>query len=111
MAMSRDRIKFTVSTGGDRGFKATHEALMAAFNMDEKEANNAINQYRTIICRPSQFARFIVFRYRAGMCINGIKNLDPMLFMPTQQEKEPVTVEITGATKAMLKRALEKLLG
>lgn len=32
-----------------------------------------------IVCRPDQFARFIVLRYEAGECINGIKDLSPKL--------------------------------
>lgn len=33
----------------------------------------------TIVCRPSQFARFIIFRYMYGNCINGVRDLEPEL--------------------------------
>ncbi len=32
-----------------------------------------------ILCRPSQFARFIIRRHEAGECINGIRDLAPTL--------------------------------
>jgi hypothetical protein len=30
-----------------------------------------------IVCRPDQFARFIIRRHQIGNCINGIRDLDP----------------------------------
>lgn len=32
-----------------------------------------------IVCRPDQFARFIVLRYQADECINGVKDLSPRI--------------------------------
>lgn len=35
-----------------------------------------------IVCRPSQFARFIILRHEKGDCINGIRDLAPKLQQP-----------------------------
>lgn len=34
-----------------------------------------------IVCRPSQFGRFIVYRHVYGDCINGIRDLQPDVMM------------------------------
>jgi hypothetical protein len=35
-----------------------------------------------IVCRPSQFARFVIIRYERGNCINGIRDMEPEMFTP-----------------------------
>jgi hypothetical protein len=63
------------------------KVLKRAFNMSFSEsrmlmAKNSYNGFQ-IVCRPSQFARFIVYRFDTDECINGIKDLAPELFTPT----------------------------
>lgn len=61
--------------------------LERAFGMNASESLNFMKRNRNgfeIICRPDQFARFIILRSKHGNCINGIKDLDPKLFIPYQ---------------------------
>lgn len=39
-----------------------------------------------IVCRPSQFARFIVYRNEMGNCINGISDLRPKIVEPLERK-------------------------
>ncbi len=34
-----------------------------------------------ITCRQDQFARFIIYRYHANECINGVKDLQPNIIL------------------------------
>ncbi len=47
---------------------------------DGRHLTNNNEQGFEIVCRPDQFARFIVLRYQAGECVNGIKDLTPKFF-------------------------------
>lgn len=69
-----------------------------------------------IVCRPSQFARFIVYRANANECINGIKDLNPAI-VPEQKpettysklEKRFCEEGISGAiTRRLLHEACVK---
>ncbi len=58
------------------------EVLTKAFNMklhEPAELMDANPGGFWITCRPSQFARFIVYRHEAGECVNGIKDLKPKI--------------------------------
>ena len=54
--------------------------LCLAFDMTLAESEHLMRVYPdgfSIVCRPDQFADFIIRRNDAGECINGIKDLDP----------------------------------
>lgn len=59
--MSHDRVRFTF-TDNACNRAATQEAAMRAFGITLGEAAAAWNRSATIECRPSQFARFIIYR-------------------------------------------------
>ena len=86
MAASKDRVTFYLPY---RYFTSQHttngmtketcmRVLNASFGMSASEMEGlmfANPSGFTIVCRPSQFARFIVFRDQADECINGIRDL------------------------------------
>lgn len=90
MAMSRDRILFRLAP---RYFDACRNngmnpskmqrVLQQAFNMNTCESHKLMSSNSEhgfhILCRPSQFARFIVLRMEVGCIINGIKDLKPRI--------------------------------
>ena len=97
-AMSLDRVKFYLAS---RYFQAHHtdngmhrevckKILTKAFGYPTgKRCASSWTQVMDrgpggfyIVCRPSQFARFIVYRNEDGNCINGIRDLEPGLFLP-----------------------------
>lgn len=91
--MSEDHVKFFLpskyfqrqrtSNGMSRG---TCEAILKkAFGLYDSDLDRLMRGHTegfTIVCRPSQFARFIVYRADANECINGVKDLKPELFKP-----------------------------
>lgn len=94
MAKSKDRVRFHLppryftgnqhSTNGmDRDICV--EVLVRAFAVSESDVRGVMinhNQGFDILCRPSQFARFIVIRHEIGDCINGVRDLDPKIVCP-----------------------------
>jgi hypothetical protein len=96
--MSYDRVKFRIP-GRSSGDSSKHylpalAALRAAFGMDERTYRSKSGSgYRDveIICRPSQFARFMIKRNDAGGS-NGFRELKPELFQPEPACDEPVDV-------------------
>jgi hypothetical protein len=71
MAMSVDRVSFklpyTVSLTSDSGkARAIIGACEKAFGMTPQQAECYMRQGTQIICRPSQFARFIIYRNELG---------------------------------------------
>jgi len=94
MSMSHDRVKFYLDhqylrTNGIGG------VLKESFGMDNNDVTDmcqaaGIRPHRLsyeswggvwIVCRPSQFARFLIYRDEAGIK-NGFKDLKPELFVP-----------------------------
>lgn len=64
----------------------------------EHDYTNPEANYLTIICRPEQFARFIVLRNSRGMK-NGIKCLDAKLYRPLPPEPKREVVRLVDATQ------------
>ena len=91
MAMSKDRVRFYLPARyfqsgqrGQNGFSAgtMQRILQRAFDMTHGESACLMDRNRLgfhIECRPSQFARFIVYRYEANEGINGVRDLEPTL--------------------------------
>ncbi|RWM32611.1 MAG: hypothetical protein EOR77_21515 [Mesorhizobium sp.] len=56
--MNRDRVRFTLPNDGAN----TARAAQRAFGLTCSQAYHAVHVKQTIICRPSQFARFLIYR-------------------------------------------------
>ena len=91
--MSHDRIRFHLvpkyfrSTGSASGMtqERCEEVLLQAFGMLKAHSAALMRDNPRgfqIVCRPSQFGRFIVIRNEIGNCINGISDLAPEIFIP-----------------------------
>lgn len=93
--MSRDRVSFEIGEGyfcsRSRQNKMS-EVLERAFGISESEIDCQIrtNGCVQIVCRPSQFARFLIWRNDAGIN-NGFKDLQAKLFTP-KKPKGPIDV-------------------
>lgn len=85
--MSKDRVEFTLTTGTqtDRNLHETARAAVRAFGFTHTAALDHLHAHRRIRCRPSQFARFIIFRVEEGVTPNGIQCLAPEL-VPVREE-------------------------
>ncbi len=98
MTMSKDRVEFTLCERYFQSYSTKHNnggmqrnvcksVLKRAFNMPQHESSCLMASHPngfTIRCRPSQFARFIVYRHEMGNCINGIRDLNPRLVVPEE---------------------------
>ena len=60
----------------------------------------------SIICRPSQFARFVVYRYEADECINGMKDLRPVIVDAHEFDPQQEVADSVGVSKAVVMRVL-----
>lgn len=79
--MSRDRVHFTLDTYGLD--LQTRTAFKRAFGIDPPAGPNTrpggyCDTTVTVVCRPSQFARFLIYRNDEGGK-NAFKNLNPKL--------------------------------
>ena len=82
-SMSKDRVRFWID---HRYFqqRGMYDVLKKVFNLDENRARAAqTGPYEGfwIVCRPSQFARFMIYRNEAGIK-NGFMDLKAVLFTP-----------------------------
>ena len=80
MSMSKDRVRF-ILTDNRRNKDACVKAAQRAFGMDLYAARAAFDNEATIICRPSQFARFVIYRSQDVTC-NAFQQFKAELFMP-----------------------------
>lgn len=88
MSMSRDRVRFTIDAFCDN---ATRDAFRKAFGVPLAAKFGPITTV-TVICRPSQFARFMIYRNDFGGK-NSFKELKPELFNP---EPQPDLIDVSG---------------
>lgn len=90
MAMSRDRVKFFV---GPRYFgDSLPDILSRAFGGTKSHWRLTMEDSEEglmFVCRPSQFARFIVHRHDLFQGVNGVKDLAPELI--SEEEAENIT--------------------
>jgi hypothetical protein len=85
MSRSHDRVRFTIDTFTD---EATREAFRQAFGTALLCKSGPIPITTIgVICRPSQFARFLIYRNDFGGR-NLFKELKPQLFTPRVMEQE-----------------------
>jgi hypothetical protein len=84
MAMSRDRVRFKIDPAAMSS--EARRAFMRAFgtSVPSGHFSSCVDGGKvTVICRPSQFARFLIFRNDEGGR-NGFKELEPQLFIPEE---------------------------
>lgn len=97
MAMSKDRVEFTLRPHyfGSANFE---DVLVKAFNLKYPQVvflRNRAREYPDqdiiILCRPSQFARFLIHRQEAGFQ-NMFKELNAKLIRPMPPVMQPYDV-------------------
>ena len=84
MTMSRDRVKFNLPSVSSTHRCEYARILVDAFGITCSKADTlAGSMYKehTIVCRPSRFARFLIYRNNSGIP-NEFKALNPVLFTP-----------------------------
>lgn len=82
--------------------------LKRAFGISSNDSHHMMQEWPEgfwITCRPSQFARFIVYRNESGNCINGIRDLKPKL-VPEEPDVYSQLAEITGVCRQDVKTVL-----
>lgn len=84
MSMSKDRIHFFFPGTGYASTQPQDEAAAKAFRMPVSHARAARQRGLEIICRPSQFARFLIYRNEMGGA-NDFKGLQARLVTPASQ--------------------------
>lgn len=118
MAMSKDRVRFflphryfqeghSIPTNNMRG-SICRDILFRAFGIPCSESAKLMRRWPNgfyITCRPSQFARFIVFRHEDGNCINGIKDLEPEIIKAELDYYDHI-VSLTGVRRSDVKNVI-----
>lgn len=92
--MSKDRVRFYLidhSSHTNTQRLAQNIASQKAFKLSPHITEAAARKRVPIICRPSQFARFLIYRGEAGGQ-NLIKALEPVLYTPDQ----PLVHDVSG---------------
>ena len=79
MSMSKDRVHFLLRDN-QCNHSATAQAAARAFGMPLQQANSALKacQPVRIVCRPSQFARFLIYRSQ-GVSNNAFSQFEAEL--------------------------------
>jgi len=88
MSMSRDRVRFNLAPYG--ADQATKDAFYKAFGAPFP--SRPMGDIVIIVCRPSQFARFMIYRNEFGGR-NSFKELAPVLFTPDAPKSE---IDVSG---------------
>jgi hypothetical protein len=83
MSVSHDRVRFALDTFTDN---ATRDAFHKAFGTPLLSRTGPFTHI-TVVCRPSQFARFLIYRNDNGGK-NSFKELKPELFVPEPNKTE-----------------------
>lgn len=83
MSMSRDRVRFTLQPYGSD--QPTKDAFYKAFGAPFPSC--PMGDFVIVVCRPSQFARFMIYRNDLGGK-NSFKELAPTLFTPDAPKRE-----------------------
>jgi len=102
MPMSKDRVRFTLTPNMARchSHQQLVEDTLGIPACDVKKYGDAYKPMR-IVCRPSQFARFLIVRNKRGLQ-NGFKDLEPELFCPDMPEEVDASRNPNRYTKDLL---------
>lgn len=103
-----DRVRFWL---GEQYLRKNniYPVLMKAFGLGEEEARGLYNDSCAgddgfwITCRPDQFARFMIYRNKAGVR-NGFMDLQATLFTPADIDRYTQLAQIVGITRDQAKR-------
>ena len=97
MPTSKERVRF-ILTSNMLHKQGMNVVLSRAFNITVLTAETYLSydpvhadKILTIICRPSQFARFLIYRSEADIS-NSFKAIKPELFIPEEEKKSPLDV-------------------
>lgn len=94
---SVDRVKFKLTLNYTSESPSDCQRVVSkAFNVTQEKARTLLEQEATIVCRPSQFARFIIMRNEAGIT-NWVKNLNAELFIP---EPESTIIDVSSRPRS-----------
>jgi hypothetical protein len=88
--MSRDRVHFKLPYSCGSRDVFVLEAAIYAFGLSRAEASTTMRNGLTLVCRPSQFARFLIKRDELGGT-NDFKGLKAVL-VPAPLEKTEIDV-------------------
>lgn len=88
-SMSHDRVHFTVSERYLQK-KPIRECLVETLGLDEKDLREMAlkNKDLYVICRPSQFARFVILRHTKYEEPNNMACLNMKLVVPDPTPKQ-----------------------
>ncbi len=103
MVMSKDRVRFFLGVKyfHERNFK---KVLRQAFDIAHGEAGELMQDDGFwIICRPSQFARFMIYRNAAGIQ-NGFMDLRAELVASKEPDAYAELADITGVSREDVKK-------
>lgn len=105
MAMSKDRVRFSIPyhrliNNGDTKALALLGVLQETMGVARHTIRHGVPAAENchgeawcdrvyFICRPSQFARFLIARNEVGLC-NFFKELQPELFIPEDEKPVPI---------------------
>lgn len=127
MAVSRDRVKFYLPRKywSDDSWKSSKNRfpkekmiplLGRAFGMTGCECRDLMEHNWDgfyITCRPSQFARFLVYRNEANECVNGFVELRAKLVDENYEEEAPdlysTIAKDIGLSKHVVERVIKSL--
>lgn len=88
--MSYDQVKFNLADT-DAQRVANINAAEKAFGISRGTATRIFDMHGLIVCRPSQFARFIIYRSE-HIQTNRIAQLGAVLFTPGDDRTPPLDV-------------------
>lgn len=104
MAMSKDRVRFSVPISRFQSALSGCDAdtysdiVCDTMGMKRNDLRCAVSDAKRsfedrihFVCRPSQFARFVIARNDAGLC-NRFKEIEPGLFTPEREAPKPYDV-------------------
>lgn len=110
--ISRDRILFRLPERYFQNYQTSNgfrratmvQVLITAFNMQRNEVNQLMDRHPggfNIMCRPSQFGRFIVLRCDANEGINGIKDLIPKIVQEAPPSRRKQIIDVIRSRHSM----------
>lgn len=106
MAMSKDRVRFFIRENyyGNK----LQKIFQQAFDLDYEETAGLMRRWRCgfwIVCRPSQFARFMIFRNEVGLQ-NGFKDLKPKL-VPAKESVHTRVANCIGVDATVVNQVIQ----
>lgn len=107
MTMSKDRVRFFI---GEKYFgHKLIKVLQQSFNISKGESSHLMQEPGFwVFCRPSQFARFMIYRNEAGIQ-NGFMDLRAELVTPEKPDAYMELADITGISREDVKKVVHAI--